>query len=90
VTPRDDRISRRDAEEITRREAPSHIEAEASSIQAGEQKYIPIVRASSSPEVEIVKVWDVDVLSGDALTPDITTLSVDCTTGAIVKVNGLL
>lgn len=83
-----DKISSEDAVEIVRKEAPKHVMQENFEITAVEQKFIPVVvdEDAQQKRARIVKVWSVIIVEPHKRFPRITTLSVDCMTGAVVRV----
>ncbi|MFX0198088.1 MAG: YcdB/YcdC domain-containing protein [Candidatus Hodarchaeota archaeon] len=88
VTDHVDKISIKNAEEIATREAPQHIAGENFDIQLIEQKFIPVIFKESDNKLttRIVKVWMVTIKDPAFRFRKIFTLSINCITGEIVRV----
>ena len=87
VVDQEDKISREDAEQITRQKAPEYVEVDEYEIQAIQQKFIPLAMDDSARQrIRMTKVWTSNIIEQDEYFPRTTQLSIDCVTGEIVRV----
>lgn len=88
VEETEDRISMDDARKIALGVAPKYVKERKYETTVVGQKYIPVAEneQASNPKIKLAKVWTANIIEDIRPFLRITTLSIDCVDGRIVRV----